>query len=338
MTNFYQLTPKQQSNRLGKLAAKALEAWDIGQNAELELISHRENAVYKVETPNGKYVLRVHRWGYHSDAALRSELKWMEALSRSGIETPEIIKTIQGESFITVKVDDVPEVRQVDLFKWIDGVPISDLTERGDELTMHRSIGELMARMHNQAVEWMLPKGFTRHAWDIEGLLGEQPVWGRFWEMEHFDDEQREKIHQARRVAKQQLQEFGQSEDRYGLIHCDFLPQNLLKDGEIVRVIDFDDCGYGWHMFDIVTSLYSYTYLPDFNSILTVFLEGYRSWRDLSDEQMEAFDFFLLLRIMTSCGWLHTRFETETSRQYSEVMAKTLVARVDVYLNDTNGK
>ena len=46
--------------------------------------------------------------------------------------------------------------------------------------------------------------------------------------------------------------------DRYGLIHCDFLPENLLKDGKTLRIIDFDDCGYDWHLFDIATSMFAY--------------------------------------------------------------------------------
>ena len=332
MTNFYQLSPEQQSERFKKLATQALEAWEIGSSPQLKLISHRENAVFKVTTTSGKYVVRVHRFGYHTDDELRSELQWMEALSQSGIDTPEIIKSTEGGSFVTAQVEEVPEPRQVDLFRWINGVPISDLTDKDDELAMHRNIGELMARMHNHASEWTPLKGFTRHSWDIDGLLGENPVWGRFWEMSHFTEEQRQIIHQARGIAGKRLQEFGQGADRYGLIHCDFLPQNLLKDDDIVRVIDFDDCGYGWYMFDIVTSLYSYGYQPNFDSILSAFVEGYRSQRQLSDEQLQAFDFFLLLRIMTSCGWLHTRPETETARQYGEVMAKSLVAKVNEFL------
>ncbi len=332
MTDLYQLTPKEQTDRLKKLATKALESWDMGPDIELELIKHRENSVYKIKTANGKYVLRVHRFGYHTDDALRSELQWMEALSQNGIPTPDIIKTRQGESFTIVDMEGVPEPRQVDLFAWIDGVPISDLKDNSDEPAMHRTIGTLMARMHNQANQWTPPRGFTRHAWDIEGLLGNHPVWGRFWEMGHFTDEQRAKIHKTRAVAKEQLNVFGQGPDRYGLIHCDFLPENMLKDGDMVRIIDFDDCGFGWHMFDIVTSLFTYSYRPNFKAIKNAFVEGYRSQRDLPEDQLKYFDFFLLLRVMTSCGWLHTRPETETARKFSAGLAKNLMVRVNAYL------
>ena len=332
MTDFYQLPPEEQADCFKKLAVKALDSWDMDPDAAPELIKHRENAVYKVTAAGRQYVLRIHRFGYHTDDALRSELQWMEALSQDGIPTPDIVRTRKGEPFTRVEVAVVPEPRQVDLFAWINGVPISEIEDRNDELSMHRQIGTLMARMHNQAGRWTPPMGFTRHSWDVEGLLGSQPVWGRFWEMSHFSHEQREKIHEARVIAEDFLKAFGQGPDRYGLIHCDFLPENMLKNGDEVRIIDFDDCGYGWHMFDIVTSLFNYTHLPNFESIKNAFMEGYRSQRNLSDELLTCFDFFLLLRVMTSCGWLHTRSETETARQFSAVLAEDLMVKVDSFL------
>ena len=335
MRNFYQLPPELQTERFKKLAAEALKSWGLDQGAELELIKHRENAVFKVTADGDRYVVRVHRWGYHSDDELRSELQWVEALSRSGIDTPEVVKTRQGAFFTTVGIDAVPEPRQVALFRWVNGVPISDLTDKRDELTMHRRIGELMAGLHNQAAEWTPPHGFIRHSWDAEGLLGENPVWGRFWELSHLSDPQREKIHRARGLIRRRLQDFGQDKDRYGLIHCDFLPENLLKDGETVRIIDFDDCGYGWHMFDIVTSLFYATYEENFEAVKDAFVEGYRSRRKISDEQLKTFDLFLLLRVMTACGWVHTRPETETAQQFSALLAADLSIKVEAFLENT---
>ena len=332
MPDFYRLSSKRQTELFEKLAVKALKSWGLDQGAQLELIKHRENAVFKVTTAGNRYVARVHRWNYHSDEALRSELQWIEALSRSGIDTPEMVKTRQGEYFTTVEIDEVPEPRQLDLFRWINGLPVSELKDGKNELAMHRDIGELMARLHNQAADWTPPQGFIRHSWDAEGLLGDDPVWGRFWELSYLTAEQRENIHEARGLARQRLQDFGQDKDRFGLIHGDFLPENLLKDGETVRIIDFDDCGYGWHMFDIVTSLFYYTYQDNFESIRNAFIEGYRSRRELPEEQLETFDLFLLLRVMTSCGWVHTRPETETARQFSAMLAADLALKVEAFL------
>ena len=45
------------------------------------------------------------------------------------------------------------------------------------------TLGSIMAKMHNHAEHWREPVGFTRHAWDVDGLTGDRPFWGRFWEL-----------------------------------------------------------------------------------------------------------------------------------------------------------
>ena len=53
------------------------------------------------------------------------------------------------------------------------------------------------------------------------------------------------------------LCEFGKSADRYGLVHGDMLPENLFYDGSELRLIDWDDTGFGWHLYDFATALKS---------------------------------------------------------------------------------
>ncbi len=40
------------------------------------------------------------------------------------------------------------------------------------------------------------------------------------------------------------------------MIHADMHLDNVLKDGERLNVIDFDDAGYGWHAFDLAVGIY----------------------------------------------------------------------------------
>ncbi len=276
MVDFYQQTTEYRVEKFREMGLKALVSWDIKPVAEPELVSYRENAVYKLMTAEGDFALRIHRAGYHSNEELYSEILWMEALSQQGIATPEILKTRQGAPFVIIESDNVPESRQVDLVSWINGTPLNEVIDKSNQLDMHRYVGELMGRLHNHANQWTPPESFTRFSWDDEGLLGENPLWGRFWEIEYLTKVQREVVLKARDMAKAQLQAFGQHKDRYGLIHCDLLTDNLLKDDEAVRIIDFDDCGYGWHLFDMATYMSSYAYEANFEEIKTAFIEGYR--------------------------------------------------------------
>ena len=69
-------------------AHRALAAWNLPAQ-EPELLKFRENAVFKVRLADGRTAaLRLHRPGYHSEAALRSELQWMDELRRNGLNVP----------------------------------------------------------------------------------------------------------------------------------------------------------------------------------------------------------------------------------------------------------
>jgi len=332
MLNFYQQPTEYRVEKFREMGLKALASWDLKPVVELALASYRENAVFKLVTADGDYALRIHRAGYHSNEELYSEMLWMEALSQAGFAIPDIIKTRKGDPFVIVESDDVPEPRQVDLVGWIDGKPLDEVTGKGNQLDMHRYVGELMAKLHNHTNQWIPPDNFTRFSWDDDGLLGENPLWGRFWEIEYLTDSQRETVLKARDVARLQLQAFGQHEDRYGLIHCDLLTANLIKDNESIRIIDFDDCGYGWHLFDIATYMSSYAFEVNAEEIKAAFIEGYHHQRELPDEHLQYYGLFELVRLMTHCGWVHTRWETELAKENTEIMAAVLTDATETYL------
>lgn len=70
-----------------------------------------------------KYVMRVHRVGYHTINGVRSELAWMQALRRdTQLETPIAIAGLDGEFVKLVDVDTHDEPRMVVLFEHIQGI------------------------------------------------------------------------------------------------------------------------------------------------------------------------------------------------------------------------
>jgi acetylornithine/succinyldiaminopimelate/putrescine aminotransferase/Ser/Thr protein kinase RdoA (MazF antagonist) len=306
-------------NRAEQFARAALPQWGF-ENAKLELIKHRENTVYRVNLPDGRcYALRVHRAGYHSAAEIESELEWMRALAGDGILTPTPIGAVGGEWVRAISVADESEPRNCSVFTWSEGVLFDNLgdVQNGmlEELVnRYRQLGALAARVHNQSEHWQAPANFTRHSWDADGLLGEDPLWGRFWEHPLMTVAQRRLVLKARIVLGELLKTVGQSPDCYGLIHADFLPDNILvHDGQLC-LIDFDDCGYGWHMFEMATSLFPRITEPYFDSLVDAYVAGYRTQRTFTQEHLEIFPAFILLRGLTYLGWLLTRAESLVNR------------------------
>ena len=341
MSDFYQASIGEQARRLTVLARAALGRRGI-EAEKLELIKYRENAVFKVSTAGGTYALRIHRAGYHSDAELRSELQWMQALLADGFAVPVLVPLGSGALFEPVAVDGVPEARQTDLFEWCAGTPLGSVEQGtaaggGDLRRTFRTIGVLAARLHDQASRWVPSAGFVRHAWDADGLVGEQPYWGRFWDLAALGEAERRLIRRTRDAARVDLAALGKGPEAYGLIHADFCPENLLVDGEQVRLLDFDDAGYGWHLFEIATSLYFVRPEPHFQDVEAALIEGYRTRRSLDAVALRSLPLFYAARGLTYLGWVHTRQETETARELTPTLITLACDAAERYLSVRDG-
>lgn len=320
-----------------ELALKALQQWDLG-HSDLELIKYRENAVFKVTTREGHcFALRLHRPGYHSDIQLRSELEWIQALKESGFEVPHVISSKDNNLLELVEIKEVHQAYQVDLFAWVDGEQLGSLEDglgHDEELIIANflKIGEMAAELHNQSTQWTPEADFDRHAWDLEGLIGEQPFWGRFWELESLSDDQVALLQEVRQRARVELEKFGIHGGNYSLIHADFVPENLLVDGETVRLIDFDDAGFGWHLFELATALYFVQDDPNYEVAKWNLIKGYRTKRGLPDSDLRHLDLFLTMRGVTYLGWVQSRQETDTAQELTPYLVDLACRTAERYL------
>lgn len=338
MSDFSRLDPGQQVDHLRRLARDALGSWDI-EDAGIDLIKYRENAVFCITTGAGKkYALRVHRPGYHSEVELRSELQWIQSLADAGIDVPRIVPTISGDLMITKGTGAETGPRQVDLFEWLEGRQLGSVEAgvQGDLTSIrntYRTVGELAARLHNQAAAWQPPPWFTRQAWDEAGITGGQPIWGRFWELASLSRDERRLLESARARVHAELIAYGKSDHTYSLIHADFAPENLLVNDDRVSLIDFDDAGFGWHLFEIATTLYFIHGEDYFDAARDAVIEGYRSCRPLPDQQLEYLPLFFVARGFTYVGWVHTRSETETARELTPMLVEMICKLSEDYLS-----
>ena len=337
MTDFYRLPLAERARRLRALATTALARWGA-HGCDPEILKVRENAVFRVQAADGHdAVLRVHRHGYHSDAALRSELAWLEALHADGIPAPAVIPSTAGKRFEIVQAAGVPEPRQVDMLTWMPGFPIGTIEEGlnpaiADVPAVFEAVGRLTAQLHNQAEAWPQPTGFVRHAWDREGLVGPEPLWGRFWEAAVLGVGERRLIDRARAQLHEDLTAYGRPPRRYGLIHADLNLDNMLFDRGRVIPLDFDDCGFGWHLFDLSTvwTLFHGSDLAE--AMRSGVVEGYRRERDLPDEELAHMPLFELGRAFSYLGWVHTRSETESAQALAQEVAALVCTLADAYL------
>lgn len=340
MSDFYQLDAAQQASRLTVLAKSALRHWNV-HNCEPRLIKYRENAVFEVTDSDGAAaVLRVHRQGYHSNESLASELRWMAMLRESGLQTPSPLapmNSADGGNLVVVTGESAPGDWQVDMLSWMNGRELGEVGEPlqlGDQniVSLFEKLGAAMATLHNLSTAWAGTANMQRHAWDHDGLVGENPLWGQFWKHEALTPEQREKILQIRDAVSQGLGEYGQNAQNYGMIHADLVPENVMIDGGDIQLIDFDDAGFGWHMFEIATALHWLGDEPEFASMKTAVLEGYQRVRPLTKADINSLPLFHVARSLTYLGWVHTRSHTETAAEMTPIMIDIALSLGEEYL------
>ena len=68
-----------------------------------------------------------------------------------------------------IEIGEVELTRKCSLLRWLDGRFVTKQLRPAHV----REWGRLMARFHNHAAGWRLPKGFTRRHRDWPGLYGE---------------------------------------------------------------------------------------------------------------------------------------------------------------------
>ena len=297
---------------------------------DLTLVSLSENVTFKVtdRRDGGAYVLRLHRPGYHTLDELDSEHAWIRALDEAGVKVPKPVVARDGRNYVPVTVAGTGEPRFAGMVRWTEGRLLAEvLAESGDQRTVEGyfgQLGTLTAAMHNQASTWQPPPHFTRHHLDADGLMGDAPHWGPFWEHCSLSAAERTLLLDTRARMHAWLARLGKEASGYSLIHADMHPGNILVDGERLTVIDFDDAGFGWHHYDIAVVLTYWQSKPNAAAIDRAFLDGYRALRPLPDADLAAIQRFRLIRWMASIGWFHQRSELKRPVVFEERKAWVL--------------
>ncbi len=280
-----------------------LEHWSLSQS-QVTLAATRENTVYRVDTTQGdSYALRIRRVSYRSDAEINSELDWMAMLSQEGLSVPVPVTASDGSRLVCIGE------HRADLVTWLSGKPMGSSGERlllTNAIMTFRTLGRTAARLHLLSDQWTLPSGFERPRWDNDALLGESPLWGRFWDCSGLNASDTELFSQFRKAARVALTEVHDLLD-FGLIHADLVSENILlepTDINTIALIDFDDGVFGYRLFEIATALGKNVDEPQYTALRDALIDGYRELRSIDISNLEL---FMAIRAATYVGWSAAR-------------------------------
>ncbi len=320
-------------DRLLQTVRAALPRWSLPGATEVSLLNISENATYLAEEPASgrRIVIRIHRPGYHTAEEITSELAWIEDLRATGtIETPRPIPAQDGS--LLCEVEDGGTPRFAVAFEYMTG---QEPAQSDDLPGWFRQLGSINARLHQHSRTWARPAGFRRKVWDYDAMLGGKPLWGDWRQGLGLDQMGAEAMALLDRTAaclKDRVDRYGKGPERFGLVHADLRLANLLVDGSRLGVIDFDDCGFSWFVYDFAAAISFMEHEPFIPALMEAWLDGYREVAPLSEEDAAEIPIFIMLRRMLLTAWIASHAETPTAQELGTTYTEGTIALADQFL------
>lgn len=319
------------AGNLQNLAQRSLVLWDLPEEAMVRLINVSENFTYLVESANGfKAILRVHRERYHSRRAIECELAWLDALSADEIvATPQYYLGHDGHAIQKAHVEGVIDERYMVLFHFVKGQAPK---ESDDMIEGFEQLGVMAARCHRHVTSWQKPENFERLTWDLNAVFGDNAIWGNWRDAPQVNGTIKGVLNRVEVTIKERLARYGKAPERYNLIHADMRFANLLIDEEAIRLIDFDDSGFGWFMYDFAAAVSFMEDDPRIPLMKAAWLSGYRCVREISAVDEAEIDTFIMLRRMALLAWIGSHIEAPEPQALAPGFAAVTAALGEHYL------
>lgn len=316
-----------QAQRAARFAQAALSAYGLPEETALQLISLSENATFLVGPDQPAGVLRVYREGYQQMESMRAELSWINALRWSGtVPTPGVKFTAGGEDLLEVDVDGTTRVCV--MFEYIDA---QEMTV--EEIETFTVVGRMAALLHQHVLSWTKPVGFERFVWDLEAILDPGARWGDWREGPGHTDHGRELLERAEKQIRARLRDYPLGAANAGLVHGDLRAANILKEPSgNLWVIDFDDCGFSWLLWDLCSATTFIEHQPDIDDIVTLWLRGYHEVRELQPEDLDVIPDLVFLRRMHILAWLGSHPESDLARDLGDAYTAATYEVAERYL------
>lgn len=309
--------------------ADNLSHWGLSPDVEVNLLNHSENATFLIRDGGSKSVLRVHRLGYHTREGIAAELDWIKSISEeTPIRAALPIAGVNGEFIQTFST--AADERFAVLFEFLEG---EEPSEEQDLVQSFSQLGRITAILHGHSKGWAPSSKVPRLVWDYEHAFGANAIWGDWRAGFGMTPEIVAQFESALAKIRQKLDDYGRDSEHFGLIHSDLRLANLLIHQGSVRVIDFDDCGHGWFMYDLASALSFIEhkdYVPD---LVRAWIEGYGAVRPLTAAELSILPTMILFRRILLVAWMGSHNETNEAKALGEEFTHQTCDLISRYLD-----
>jgi len=282
-----------------------LSGYAFSAKTTVSMLSESENKIFLINDParSENYVARVNsgRLVYHTQEMIDSEMAWLQAIrSDTDVTVPAVLSDNNGTIVHQLHLPLSDTTRFMAVYSFLPGVePPEGHLDSG-----FRQLGEVTAQLNLHTRSWEIPEGFQRPTWTAEAILDDTYGWGHWKDGVCVDSDVLSLLIRAETTILHRAEQFPRDRSNFGLIHADLRLANVLVDGDNTAIIDFDDCGFGWYIYELAAALSFLEERPDIQNLIKSWHAGYRKLSEISSDLIEEIPTFLLLRRLKLLGWV----------------------------------
>lgn len=302
------------------LARDALKKYGLEHTCRARLLQISENVTYVVENRESlakKGVIRISRPGYHSREELKAELLWLREIKNyTPLVVADPIRGHDGSFIQAISSHMVSSPYTCIMYEFLEG----DAPNENDATQLVKQfmdLGETTAYLHRQAKMWRQAGHLKRFTWDYDTMIGAKPRWGSWKAAVDLTPEMTQLLERAGAVIKKRLDSYGAGQERFGLIHADLRLANLLIEGDQIKVIDFDDCGFSWFMHDLAAAVSFIETNPVTPELISAWIDGYTKIEHLTPADLAEIDTFVMQRRMQLLAWIASHLDSDPVKELS---------------------
>jgi len=327
------MTPDQ--DRTKQQVECVLEQYDFAAPPKVSYLTASENQIYLINDHHSskRYVMRINsgRLAYHNAEQIHSEMMWLDALGAdTDIIVPKVLAAKNGSWVQELSIPGKDKPSYAVVYSFLDGVepPEEELLEGFEQL------GTISAQMHSHAKRWSPPSGFTRPTWTSEAILNDQLTWGNWRDGVNIDAQALNVLQRVEVVIHGRLDDADVGSENYGLIHADLRLANLLIHGKTTAIIDFDDCGFGWYLFDLAGALSFLEDREDVTDLINSWIRGYQQVAEVPADAEVMIPTLIMLRRIQLIGWLgYQQAHLDFARQIGQTFTTNSCRLAQQYLD-----
>lgn len=288
--------------------AAALRVWGIAADARLTLLSLSENATWRIDLPGGdRAVLRLHRPGYRRPDEIESEILWLEAIATEGVVAVAVPRrTPAGAATGRFPLPGGRGEQVGVLFDLAEGEGLG----ADDMVELAETCGRMAGLLQNHLARWPRPAGFVRPTLDVDTAIGPQAHWGCWRDHPSLTPTTEAVIAEVERKLRAEIAAYGAPPGRHGLIHGDMRAANMIRGPRGLTLIDFDDCAFTWHLYELACAMTFVETHPGLDRMVADWIGGFAVHAVLDPSDLAAIPAFLMLRRLLIVGWFATHHHT----------------------------